>query len=106
MQELDKVMKAMQSALDLQKKAQQELKDKKVEGVAGGGMVRVVMDGSLQACKVVVETAVLEKQDAQLLSDMVCCAVNDAIAQAREVGSHAVNKHLMSSDLLSKLTEK
>ncbi|MEM7402938.1 MAG: YbaB/EbfC family nucleoid-associated protein [Myxococcota bacterium] len=106
MHELDKMMQAMQSALDLQKKAQQELKEKRVEGVAGGGMVRVVIDGNLEVRKVVLEAALLQQQDAQLLSDMVCCAVNDAIQQAHEMGASAVNKHLMSSDLLSKLIDK
>ena len=51
MKEMGDIMKAMQSALELQKKAQQELSAKQVEGQAGGGMVRVTMNGDLEAKK-------------------------------------------------------
>ncbi len=105
MSDLNKVMQAMQSALDEQKKLQGELSQKRVEGVAGGGMVKVIVDGNLEVQQIVLEPALLKQDDPKFLADMVLCAVNEALVKARHEGAARMGKKLMSSEFLSQLSQ-
>lgn len=69
-----------------------ELARRTVEATAGGGAVRVTAkcDGTLAAVKV--DPQALNPGDAQLLEDMLLSAVNQALAQAREISNAEMQK--------------
>lgn len=104
MSDFNKVMQAMQSVLGEQKQLQSELGSKRVEGVAGGGMVKVVADGNLQIQQIVLDPALLKQEDPELVGEMVRCAVNDAMEKARHEGAARMSQKLMSSEFLSRLS--
>jgi DNA-binding YbaB/EbfC family protein len=58
-------------------KAQDELAAIEVEGVAGGGMVKVVVTCKHEVRRVTIEDALL-KDDKEMLEDLVAAALNDA----------------------------
>ena len=59
-------------------KAQDELAATEVEGVAGGGMVKVVVTCKHEVRRVTIEPTLL-KDDKEMLEDLVAAAFNDAV---------------------------
>ena len=68
----------MKEAQKLQAKLLEQLRAIRVEGSAGGGMVRVSMDGEQNVHAVKIEPQVLEDKDAAMLEDLIVAAFNDA----------------------------
>jgi nucleoid-associated protein EbfC len=63
--------------------AMQELESTELEGSAGGGAVRVKITGTGEVLSVEITPAVVEQGDIELLQDLVCAGVRDAIAKAQ-----------------------
>jgi DNA-binding YbaB/EbfC family protein len=59
-------------------KAQEELARMQVTGEAGGGMVRVEMNGKHEVRRVAIDPSVAG-DDRELLEDLVTAAINDAV---------------------------
>jgi nucleoid-associated protein EbfC len=68
-------------------KAQEQLKAEVVEASAGGGMVKVKMRGDLVLEEISIDPEAIDPEDAELLSDMVLAAVNEAIRSAQELAN-------------------
>ena len=62
---------------------QQEMADKDVEASAGGGMVKVVMNGKQEMKSITIDKAVVESGDVEMLQDLVLTAVNEAVRIGR-----------------------
>lgn len=71
-------------ALKLQEKLREELKKIRVEGSAGGGMVRIEMDGEQNVLSVRIEPQILEEKDINMLQDLIVAAFNDAQNKVKE----------------------
>jgi nucleoid-associated protein EbfC len=67
--------------------AQEKLKDEVVEASAGGGMVKVKMGGDLTLREIAIDPEAIDPEEAELLSDMVQAAVNEALRAAQELAS-------------------
>lgn len=65
-------------------KAQDELATLTVEGSAGGGAVKAVMNGQGQIQSVKISPEVVNPQEIEMLEDLVLAAVKDAAAKAKE----------------------
>jgi nucleoid-associated protein EbfC len=83
--------------------AQQKASDHTYVGEAGGGMVKVVMNGKSQVTQVTIEPSVVDPQEVSLLEDLVRAAVNQAAQNMasglqKNLGSMA---HSMGLDLSS-----
>jgi len=61
--------------------AMEELAQMEIEGSSGGGVVKITMTGSGEVRQVWIDPQVLEEQDAELLGDLVCAALRDALAK-------------------------
>jgi len=68
----------LKKAQELQAKLLQQLRTIKVEGNAGGGMVRIEMDGEQNVLSVKIEPQILEEKDPVMLEDLIVAAFNDA----------------------------
>ena len=66
-------------------KAQEQLAGEVVEASAGGGMVKVKITGDLQLQDIKIDPEAIDPEDAELLSEMVQAAVNEAIRSAQEL---------------------
>ena len=78
----------MQQAREFQEKmagVQNELGDKEVSSVVGGGMVSVTVNGRSEVVDLKIEPEVIDREDPEMLQDLLKAAVNDAMAQAREM---------------------
>jgi nucleoid-associated protein EbfC len=82
------VQKMMKQAQKLQRQmmeAQDALAEERVEGTAGGGMVRVVADGQQNVLEIKIEPEAVDPEDVEMLEDMVLAAVNDAMRKSKEL---------------------
>jgi DNA-binding YbaB/EbfC family protein len=83
----------LQQAQKLQEEmaAQQEkLKDEKIETSSGGGMVKVVVTGEGRIESLSIDPDAFDPDDAEMLSDMVMAAVNEALRQADDLREKAM----------------
>ncbi|MDO8673908.1 MAG: YbaB/EbfC family nucleoid-associated protein [Dehalococcoidia bacterium] len=65
-------------------KIQDDLGNEKVEGIAGGGAIKVVVSGHLMVQSVTVSPEVVDPEDVEMLQDLVLAAVNDGLQKAQE----------------------
>ena len=65
--------------------AQQEAAETVVEGVAGGGVVKVRVTGGMDFQSVAIDRSAIDPDDPEMLQDLVLAALHDAMAQVREV---------------------
>ena len=82
MSQMIKQAQAMQAKL-LQ--AQEELKQARVEGSAGGGMVSATVNGQGELVSVKLTPEVVNPDDIEMLEDLILAAVSDAANKAREM---------------------
>ena len=68
----------MRQAKDLQERMQQQMAATRVQATAGGGMVKVVVNGAKHLESLVIDPSVVSKDDVEMLQDMIVAAVNDA----------------------------
>lgn len=69
---------------------QVELAAKRVEGSAGGGMVRVIANGKQDIISVKIEKEVVNPEDVEMLEDLILSAVNQAREKGAEVQAQAM----------------
>jgi DNA-binding YbaB/EbfC family protein len=77
-----KLMKQLQQA---QEKIQAEIAALVVEATAGGGMVKVEMDGQKQVRGLKIDPEVVNKDDVEMLQDLVLAAVKEALDTSRDM---------------------
>jgi len=85
----------MQQAQELQsrmKEMQDTASAKTVEAQSGGGMVRVVVDGSLRLRKIEIDAAIVAANDKSMLEDLILVAVNDGMARAQRMLADEMGK--------------
>ena len=89
------ISELFQQAQQLQEKlksVQDEAATKTVEAQSGGGMVKVIADGSMRIRRITVEPSLLAANDKAMLEDLIVVAVNDALARASQIMTEAMGK--------------
>ena len=74
---LSKIQQATRQLAEMAK-LKREIEAMETEGSAGGGIVRVRMNGSRMVRRVMIDPEVLKSGDAELLEELVKAAINDA----------------------------
>src|SRR5580658_479083 len=85
----------MQQAQALQEKLkemQEAAAERTVEAQSGGGMVRVVADGSMRIRKVEIDPAILAANDRPMLEDLIVVAVNEGLGRAQAMVAEEMGK--------------
>tara|TARA_Y100000590_G_C15621448_1_gene977732 strand:- start:734 stop:1057 length:324 start_codon:yes stop_codon:yes gene_type:complete len=78
----------MKQAQQLQKKmseAQEKLKSIEVEGLSGGGMVKVIATAKGDIKQVILDESLLSKEEKEMTEDLIVAAINDAKQKAENV---------------------
>ena len=63
-------------------KALEELQSAEILGSSGGGAVEIRMTGGGNVLDVRIDPAVVDQEDVELLQDLVCTAIRDALAKS------------------------
>jgi hypothetical protein len=85
MQHLQEVRKRIE-------KVQSELEGKTVTADAGGGMVRVTVNGRLRVTRIEIEKDAVDPNDLSLLEDLTAAAVNKGIDEAQKMSQQEMAK--------------
>ena len=85
----------MKQAKKMQEKMgqlQQELETKTVEAQAGGGLVRVVVNGKFEIVSLKIEKEVVNPEDIEMLQDLITAVVNEGIRKSQEMAASEMAK--------------
>ncbi len=88
------MMKQAQALQRSMEKMQQEIAEMEIVGEAGGGMVKVTLNGRHEARRVQIEPAAIG-DDREMLEDLIAAAINDAVRKV-EARTHEKMSGLMS----------
>jgi len=80
------MMKQAQKMQEDMQKAQQEIANMEVEGQAGGGMVKVVMNGRHELRSVNLDPSLMSDEK-DMIEDLLAAAVNDAVRKIEQESS-------------------
>ncbi len=78
------LQKMLKTAKEMQEKLQKELAEMRVDGSSGGGMVTVTLDGAKNLISIQIDPEVVNKEDIEMLQDLIIAAFNDAGAKVDE----------------------
>jgi hypothetical protein len=67
-------------------RVQEELATTQVDGSAGGGVVKAVVNGKGEIVSVTIDPSAADPADVEMLQDLVVAAVGEAQRAARELG--------------------
>ena len=84
MKNLGQLQKMLQTAKEMQDNMQRELAELRLEGTSGGGMVAVTLDGHKNIVAIRLDPEVVNREDVEMLQDLIVAAVHDAAAKADE----------------------
>ena len=68
------------------KEVREKLDDIMVESEAGGGMVRVEANANRKVMKIHIDPDIIDKEDPEIMQDLIIAAVNKALEKAEERG--------------------
>ncbi|MBI3098698.1 MAG: YbaB/EbfC family nucleoid-associated protein [Planctomycetes bacterium] len=73
-------------------KVQEGLRDRVVDGEAGGGMVKAFVNGQQELISVTIEKEVVNPQEIDMLQDLIVAAVTVAMKKAKELSEKEMQK--------------
>jgi DNA-binding YbaB/EbfC family protein len=92
MPDFDEIMKMAQNAQAELAKAQEGLDRIEVEGVSGGGLVRIRASAKGRILAVEIDESLLAPSEKQMVEDLVAAAINDARSKADQAASQEMSK--------------
>ena len=88
---IDKLIKQAKEMQEQMNKMQKELSQKIIIGEAGGGMVKIEMNGNGEALSVSISPEVVNSDDIEMLEDLVLAALKDAILKKEDISNKNIN---------------
>ena len=80
--DLMKMMKQAQEIQGRMQKMQEDLVNLEVEGQSGAGLVKVKLNGKLDARALKIDPSLIKPEDAEMLEDLIVAAFQDAKTKA------------------------
>jgi len=78
------IKQLMKQAQQMQDQMQRQMASIRVEGTAGGGMVKAEMNGNKELLAVTIDKEAVDPEDVEMLQDLVKAAVNEAARKVDE----------------------
>lgn len=92
MKNLDDILKMAANVQDELQKAQANLDTIEVEGVSGGGLVKVKASAKGRIIGVTIDDSLLNPSEKQMLEDLIAAALNDARTKADAASNAEMSK--------------
>ncbi len=92
---MDNIGDLMKQAQKMQRdigKVQEELRERIVEGTAGGEMVKVLVNGAGEVVAVKLSPEVVDPDDTEMLEDLILAAANQGIKKGKELAQNEMGK--------------
>ena len=78
------IKQLMKQAQQMQEQMQRQMTTIRVEGTAGGGMVKAEMNGNKELLSITIDKEAVDPDDVDMLQDLVKAAVNEAARKVDE----------------------
>jgi len=88
---LGNMMKQIQQMQAKMEEIQAKLAETEVEGTAGGGMVKAIVNGKQELLEIKIDPEVVDPEDIDMLQDLIVAAVNQARQKAQEIQSEQMS---------------
>ncbi len=76
-----------------------QLRQERVTGISGGGMVHAELNGLGEVLKVTIDPDLVQRQDTEMIETLVQSAMNEAGAKAREKHAESIKSMVGGLDL-------
>jgi DNA-binding YbaB/EbfC family protein len=86
------LMKEAQRLQQQMQELQEQVAQKTVQATAGGGMVTVEVNGRQEVLAIKIDPEVINRDDPQMLEDLVLAACNEALRKSRELVQQELGK--------------
>ena len=86
------MMKQVLEMQDRIAKAQEELENRTTTAEAGGGMVKVTVNGKQQVISISIDKEVINPTDSEMLEDLIVAAVNKGLEESQRIAQIEMNK--------------
>jgi hypothetical protein len=70
----------------------EELKGRRAQGTAGGGMVEIEVNGLLEVLRCRIDEQLVAQGDRELIEDLVAAAMNQAVAKGKQLHAEAMKE--------------
>lgn len=81
------VMGQLQRIQEEMLKTQERLAEETLEVTAGGGVVRVVIDGHQRVRSITISPEIVNPEDVEMLQDLILVAINEAIERSQALAA-------------------
>ncbi|GAA3719502.1 MULTISPECIES: YbaB/EbfC family nucleoid-associated protein [Sphingomonas] len=92
MKNMDEILAMAQNVQNELEKAQASLDTIEVEGVAGGGLVKVKASAKGRIMNIAIDDSLMQLSEKQMLEDLLAAAFNDARTKADAVSGAEMSK--------------
>ena len=89
---MNNLMKQAQKMQKQMEETTKALEEKEYEATAGGGVVKVKINGKKEVTEVHLDEEVVDKDDIEMLEDLIVAATNEAMRQAEEAAASVMSK--------------
>jgi len=89
---MNEIMRMAQEAQTKLMEAQEALDKVEVEGVSGGGLVRIRASAKGRIISVTIDESLLVASEKQMVEDLVAAAINDARAKADQAAAESMRE--------------
>lgn len=90
--DINGMMRQAQKMQQEMAKVQKELENKVVTEESGGGMVKVTVTGAQSVVKLEIDPEVINKDDKEMLEDLIIAAVNKALESSKKMAEEEMGK--------------
>ncbi len=73
-------------------KAQEELNQTNIEVTAGGGAIKIVINGHQQFQSITISPEVVNHEEVDFLQDLILAACNEAILKSQEMAAQSMSR--------------
>ncbi|MGM0603227.1 MAG: YbaB/EbfC family nucleoid-associated protein [Bacillota bacterium] len=89
---MNKLMKQAQQMQAKMAKMQEELEEKTMEATAGGGVVKVVVNGKQEIVDLQIDQDAVDPEDVEMLEDLILAAVNEGMRKVQDMVNEEMGK--------------
>ena len=89
---MNNLMKQAQKMQKQMEETQAELEVKEYEATAGGGVVKVKINGQKEITELTIDPEAVDPEDVEMLEDLVMAAANEALRKVDEISQASMSK--------------
>lgn len=89
---MNQMIKQAQKMQEQLAKMQEDMENQTIEASSGGGVVNVTVNGKKELQSVKIKPEAVDPDDVEMLEDLICAAVNEAMRKAEEKSNAEMSK--------------